>query len=354
MTKSNFYSTFSLGAILIASFMCSTKVFSQNNSTTYVTVENAVEEEIYNRLEAIGTLRANESVQITANVTEAVSAIYFEDGEKVDKGKLLVEMTNSEERALLNEAQSNADEAKRQLNRIEELVSAGTASESLLDRRRRNYEAANARLLAMQSKLKDLVIKAPFSGRLGLRNISVGALVRPGDLITTLTDNAKMKLDFDVPETLLRHLDINLPVVSENHVYQGQRFSGHIVSIDNQIDPLTRTVRVRALIPNPESLLKQGMLMHVEVKHGKRNAITVSEESVTFEQGRNYVFVVSNEENGTVARKSLVDIGQRFSGRVEIIKGLSKGQQVVHHGVLKMRDKSKIRIKSTPFEQVSL
>ena len=158
------------------------------------------------RAEALGTLKANESVLVTANVTETVSAVYFEDGQRVEQGQMLVEMTNAEEHALLDEARIRVGEAQRQYARVKSLVAQGSASQSLLDERKRDLDTARALLVAIESRLADRLIKAPFAGVLGLRNISPGALVEPGDLIATLDDDRIMKLDFAVPSLFLSTL----------------------------------------------------------------------------------------------------------------------------------------------------
>src|SRR5688572_19427385 len=164
-----------------------------------VIVQAASIKSLTTTIEALGTLRANEAIKLTSNDTKKVTRINFEDGQRVQKGQVLVEMTSREESALLEEARFNADEAKKQLDRVQELAKRGAASESLLDQRVREYESARARYNATESRLKDLVLLAPFSGVVGLREVSVGALVSPGDPITTLNDDSKMKLDFTVP-----------------------------------------------------------------------------------------------------------------------------------------------------------
>ena len=155
------------------------------------------------RVEALGTLRANESVSLTASVTETVTGIYFDDGQRVKAGDILVEMTSEEEHALIEEELSTVAEAKKQYHRLRQLVQQDVATASQLDEQRMKYETARARLRAIESKMQDRLIIAPFAGVVGMRNISVGALIEPGDLITTLDDDSAMKLDFSVPALYL-------------------------------------------------------------------------------------------------------------------------------------------------------
>ena len=178
-----------------------------------VIVKAVVTDHFVDRVEALGTLRANETVVLTATVSEIVTDVHFEDGQRVKAGSILVEMTNEEEHALIEEERSTVAEAKKQYDRLRPLVQRGAASIALLDQRRREYETAKARLRAIESKLQDRLIIAPFAGIVGLRNISVGALIEPGDVITTLDDDSVMKLDFTVPSIHLASLKTGLPMV---------------------------------------------------------------------------------------------------------------------------------------------
>src|SRR5690606_3642620 len=167
-------------------------------------------------------------------------------------GDVLVEMTSAEELALLDEARTNAEEARKQLERVESLAQQGAASQSLLDQRVREHESAKARYAAIEARLQDLRLQAPFSGFVGLRNISLGALVRPGDLITTLNDDSRMKLDFTVPAVYINELGTGLAISARSRVFPGEVFEGEVFSIDNQVDPITRAITARALLPNEE------------------------------------------------------------------------------------------------------
>ncbi len=310
---------------------------AQPGAPVAVKVETVREDTFRDQTEALGTLRANESVELTVNVTETITAIHFEDGQRVAADQVLVEMTSAEEKALLVEAQTNAREAKRQLDRIARLVRVGNASESVLDERQRDYDAAQARLIAMQSRLRDRVVKAPFAGQVGLRNISLGALVRPGDLITTLTDDTRMKLDFTVPAVFLPSLQTALPIVATTRAYREREFRGQVLSIDNQVDRVTRAINVRAILPNDEQLLKQGMLMQISLFMNERQALVISEESLLPEGRDNYVMVVNPQQDQVIAEKRRVTVAGRRRGEVEISQGLEVGEQVITHGAFKVK-----------------
>ena len=305
-------------------------------SATSVVVSPVRQDRFADRIEALGTLRANESVALTASVTDTVSAIHFDDGDRVEKDQVLLEMTSGEEHAQLEEARATADEAYRQFQRVLSLETQGTAAKSLLDERRREWETAKARLAAIESRLADRLIKAPFSGVLGLRDLSVGALVEPGDLITTLDDDSVMKLEFQVPATYLDVLRQGLAIVATARAYEGRRFEGEVKAVDSRVDPATRSVRVRAMLPNADRVLKPGMLMQVELLKQPRDALMVPEEALLPLGDRQYVLLVDRDDGDKVVRRE-VTIGGRRPGEVEIVAGLQAGEQVITHGTLKVR-----------------
>lgn len=312
--------------------------------TTAVKVTDVQESLFRDQIEALGTLRANESVALTVNATETITAIHFEDGARVEKDQLLVEMTSSEESALLAEAETNLREANQQLNRVRRLVKEGNASAALLDQLERNQQAADARLKAVQSRLKDRIVRAPFTGQVGLRNISLGALKQPGDIITTLTDDSQMKLDFTVPEVFLPALSVNLPIVATSRAYPNKVFEGLVVSIDNQVDPVTRAIIVRALLPNDEKVLKQGMLMQIDLYMNERRGLRLPESALLPEGRRHFVMVATDKDDKLIAEKRLVEIASRRQGEVEIRTGLQLGERVITDGAFKVRPGSPISI----------
>jgi len=313
---------------------------------TPVFVEKAKRDRFVDTVEALGTLRANETVALTATVTDTITAIHFDDGQQVQAGKVLVEMTSEEEHALLEEARSLSAEAERQYQRVIPLAKDKTAPQSLLDERRRQDETAKARLRAIESRMRDRLIIAPFTGVVGLRNISVGALVEPGDLITTLDDISVMKLDFAVPTTYLEALEPGLPIIAKSHAFGERRFEGTIASIDSRIDPVTRSITARALLPNPDGILKPGLLMTIELLKNPREAVVVAEEALIPQGQNNYVLIVDQSGEQPVAERRQVTIGARRPGQVEILTGVDAGELVITHGTLKVRPGQPVTIRA--------
>jgi membrane fusion protein (multidrug efflux system) len=309
------------------------------------------------RIEALGTLKANESVVLTASVTETVTRLNFDDGDRVAEGVILAEMTSAEEQALLREAEALAAEAERQYRRVQSLAQQGTASKSLLDERQREWQTARARLVAIDSRLSDRVIRAPFAGVVGLRDISVGALVEPGDVITTLDDDRVMKLDLSIPSVFLADVAPGMAIAASSRVYPERRFAGTVRTIDTRVDPVTRAIVVRATLPNPERLLKPGMLMQVTLSKDPRQALVIPEAAL-MPLGRDQsVLVAVPEGEGHKAAKRPVTIGSRRAGEVEVTGGLEEGELVITHGTQRARPGQAVTVRAVdrdgaPLEQL--
>lgn len=294
------------------------------------------------RGEALGTLKARETIMVTSQVAETVSAINFDDGMRVEAGQVLVEMTSGEEAAQLQEERATVNEAARQVERLKPLVEQGAAAKSLIDQRRRELETAQARLQAIESRLEDRLIRAPFAGVVGLRNVSVGALIQPGTQITTLDDDSVMKLDFTMPSNYLADIKVGLPIVARARAFANREFKGEISAIENQIDPVTRSITVRALISNEDRVLKPGLLMSVDILMNERMALIVPEEALIPEGKENFVFAVVDGK----AEKKKVQVGARRPGDVEILSGLQEGEQIITHGNFLVRPGMAVNIRA--------
>lgn len=319
-------------------------VFAQ--TATPVIVQEAVRDQFVDRIEALGTLRANESVELRSTVTERITKLGFDDGQRVNKGDVLVEMTSDEERAQLREARSVRDEARLQFERVRSLAENRFAAVSQLDERRRILETSEAQVAAIETRLAERQIVAPFSGIVGLRTISVGALADPDTPITTLQDDSVMKLDFSVPATFLTTLQPGLPIVARSAALGNQTFRGTVASIDNRIDPVTRSIVARALIPNPDGVLRPGLLMSVELFKRPREAVVIGEEALLPVGRENFVLVVEQDGDTSVVRRRKVEVGGRRPGSVEILSGLEHGERVVSHGGLRIRDGQEVTIQT--------
>ncbi|OIN87625.1 MAG: hypothetical protein AUJ12_01155 [Alphaproteobacteria bacterium CG1_02_46_17] len=325
-----------------------------NNRPTPVVIALAKDDVFFDVIEGLGTLRANETITLMPTVTETVTAVNFEDGQYVEAGTILIEMTDGQEKAQLEQVRVAVDEARRQLTRVESLVKSSAASRALLDQQRRDYNAARARLAEIQSTLADHLIVAPFAGRLGMRNVSVGALMRPGEAITTLDDTSKMKLDFTVPSIHLTSLREGLSVTAKAREFGEKSFLGTISSVDGQIDPVSRSIMVRAVLPNDQLVLLPGLLMNVEIKANERKALVIPEKAAILEGERSYVFLLDESQVPEIVKKTEVEVGARRAGEVEILSGLNAGDKVVTHGTMNVRDGGIVSVMTTESGEDSL
>ena len=283
-------------------------------------------------IEALGTARANESIDIRSLVSQRIVAIRFKEGERVETGRVLVELQSAEARADVASAKATLAESTSLLRRAQQLYETKAVSASELDQRLTRRDADKAALDAASARLADTQVSAPFAGVLGLRNVSLGSYVTPDDVITTLDDTDPIKLDFAVPETLLAQLATGLPIAAKSAAWPGVDFVGHVQSIDTRVDPVSRTLTVRALLPNAEARLRPGMFLTVTLLRDDVRALVVPETAIVPERSRRFVLVVGAEN--TVERRE-VRTGRRSPGLVEITGGLSAGEVVVVEGTQK-------------------
>lgn len=285
-------------------------------------------------LEALGTARANESVEVTAKVANQVTVVRFDEGQQVRRGDVLVELDGAQARADLAAAEAALAESRSQYQRSRELYTTKVLSDSQIEQIEATFKANQARVDAARARVGDTVVRAPFAGRVGLRRVSVGSLISPGTVITTLDDTSTIKLDFTVPETFLSAVEPGLEVVARSVSYPDENFAGRVSSVDTRVDPATRSVTVRALVPNPQGLLKPGMFLTVRLSRGATDALMVPEEALVPEQGNVFVYVVKDG----VAEKRSVRMGQRRVGEVQVLEGLAAGELVVTEGTQKLRN----------------
>lgn len=311
-----------------------------------VFAESVSERDFAVRVEALGTLEPNEVVDLTLNTADRVQSLYFEDGQRVRKGKTLLSLAQREQIALTEAAEANADEARQQLERIERLANRNAVSKAELDEATRALNSATAQLRAVQSRQKDRVLVAPFDGVLGFRQVSVGTYVRPGDMVARLIDDSEMNLEFTVPSTFLRSLKPGVKVTARTDDLPDMIFEGEIATLDNAIDPVTRSVRVRATLPNPDRVLMSGMFMEIILIADPRTSLSIPEEAVQPVGPKTYVFKVDDSGESSVARRVDVKLGAKEKGYVEILSGLSRSDRIITEGVIRIRDGAQIKIEN--------
>lgn len=292
-------------------------------------------------VQALGNVKARESITVTAKVSEIVQAVHFDSGDHVAAGASLVTLSGKAQLAALNQAEATAKEAEQLFKRQTELAAQQLIARSALDTQRAVRDSAHARVEQMKADIGDRQVRAPFAGVLGIRQVSPGSLITPGTPIATLDDTERVYIDFPVPETLLARIGKGQSVSGTSAAYPGKRFEGEVSTVDARIDPATRAVTVRGDFPNADHLLRPGMLVQVTLLQPRRQALLIPEISVVQVGTDSYVFRL--KADNTVERAD-VEVGTRREGLAEIVDGLKVGDQVVVDGTGKLRVGSKVNV----------
>jgi membrane fusion protein (multidrug efflux system) len=310
------------------------------NRPVEVIVEKVRVGSVSDQFQAIGTGNANEAVTITTKVSGLVRSVNFEEGQMVKRGQVLIELDDREARATLAVASAQHRNAKLLYERAQQLVKSNNVPLAKVDELLSALQAAESQVEATKARLADLQIYAPFDGRLGLRRISPGSLVTQNTAITTLDDTSVIKMDFSVPETLLAKITVGSTVVARNDVNVDRTYEGTVRTINSRVDPVTRAIEIRAHILNTDNSIKPGMLMTVELTLSERpGAMLISESALVPEGAEQYVYKIEDER----AVRTLVRIGARTRGMVEITNGLTADDSVVVGGVQKIRNGTRVR-----------
>lgn len=293
------------------------------------------------RIQALGTARASQAVEITPEVSGIIETLSFEPGATVEAGEVLATLGAADVKANLEAAQASAAQSSSAYQRQRELFRTNLVSESQLQVSETLLRTDRANVAVAEAALAEHVIRAPFDGRLGLREVSVGSLVQPGTVITTLDDLTPVELEFTVPGMFVGTLEPGQTITARSAAYPDSKFTGTVQTVATRVDPVTRSVRVRAALPNPQRLIKPGMLLTVRLTRETTTALLIPEQAVVPENDRQFVFVI---EDG-VAKRRTIQTGERRPGLVEITDGLSPGESIIVEGTLKVRD-------GTPVTQV--
>jgi membrane fusion protein (multidrug efflux system) len=308
-----------------------------------VDVAPVTSERLVDTIQAVGTTRANEAVTITSKVAGRVADIRFREGDTVRAGAVLLRLDAVEILAERDEAVARQTRARQNYERGVKLREARAVTAVRTEELAQELAEAEAAVAQIEARLRNYELKAPFSGRLGLRKVSQGALVTPGDEIVTLDDISVVKLDFDVPETALSSVHPGLLVSARSAAYPDVVLEGVVSTINTRIDPATRAVTVRAELANREGLLRPGMFLTVDLAYGaKEGALLVPEEAIVAVDDGMFVFAVVDGK----AERRPVELGRRRPGQAEIVSGLSKGEIVVVGGVQKVRPGAPVSIRN--------
>ncbi|MGQ3486289.1 efflux RND transporter periplasmic adaptor subunit [Roseovarius pacificus] len=312
----------------------------KSGSSTIVEVTAASVATLRHTVEAVGTTRARQSVEIVPEAEGRIVELAITPGAKVERGAVLVRLDDAIARADLAEAEARLKERSQALDRIRQLRRTNAAAEATLEEAEARRAEALAQLDRAARRLEERTITAPFAGIVGLSNVDTGARVDQSTLITKLDDLDEIEIEFALPETLFAQVSMGQAVTATSAAFPGEQFQGQIEAKDSRIDPVSRSFRTRAILPNPEGTLPAGMFMSLELILSEAERVVVPEEALVFQAAETYVFVV---KDGT-ARRVPLETGQRRDGMVAVLAGLEVGDLVVIRGLQTLRDGSPVEI----------
>ncbi len=298
-------------------------------STSEVTVKPMIRQ-----ITSLGSGVANNSVQIVAPASDFLIELNIQEGKQVKAGDIIARLNNVQQLARVAELSAILTDQRRQLSRLQNLATTQATAQSLLDEQQTRVNTTLAQLDVAKAQLNELTIRAPFDGYLGLRQVSQGAYVNAGTVLTTLDDLNTLKVEFSVAEHYLAEVKRGMPVNVTNVAYGAVNFSGEISAIDTRLDPVTRSIRVHSTLSNSDLRLRPGMLLNVKVELENSPALQISERALIPQQNKQFVFVVNSDN--TVSQRE-IEVGQRIPGWVEVVSGLEQGDEIVVEGIQKLR-----------------
>jgi membrane fusion protein (multidrug efflux system) len=297
---------------------------------------------------SVGSLRSDESLQVSSEIAGRIAEIIFKEGEEVKAGDVLVKLDEALSRADVEDAKAKLVLAQSNFDRAQSLSRSGSGTERALDETRSALESAKAAVQLSETRLSKLTITAPFPGRVGLRGLSVGTYITPGLAVVNLEKIDTLKLDFRVPETVLTRIQNGQDVEMRVDAYPERKFTGKVYAIDPQVDVNGRALRVRARIDNTDRALLPGLFARVIIKGlEERQVVRVPEGAVVPKGQDRYVFTIV----GGKAKENKVQVGRRRNGEVEIVEGLEAGMQIITSGQANLRDGSAVEVVPGPVQQ---
>jgi len=296
----------------------------------------------------LGVAKARQGITLTSNSTEMVAKVLFADGARVAKGQVLIELQARQETAAVSQVQANLTLANLNYKRWKELADQGIAARARADEALAALQVQEAQYRQASAQQQDRVIRAPFSGIMGLSDVAPGALITPGTAIASLDDVAVIRVDLQVPDRYLARLHQGMSVNGVTEAFAGKVWTGHISKLDTRIQDATRAIVARAEFANPDQSLRPGMMMQVSLDGGSRSGLSLPETAVQFEGNEASVFVVNSNKGpdgkpkATVSRRQIT-VGLTQNGQVEIRDGIKATDLVVKDGLSRLQDGMAVR-----------
>ena len=305
------------------------------------------------RLHAIGSIEPVKGVRIDAEVPGVVSTINFENGQKVNEGDILVQLDIAPEAALLNSNKANARLAKVELDRAQRLRDTNSVAQSELDRAQANYDMAEAQVKNIEAVIEQKTIRAPFKGRVGIRQINLGQYLSAGAPIVMIQSYDTVFANFTLPQQAIGQVDTGMPITLSSDVYPEKYFEGQLTAISPQVDTATRTIELQGTLDNADGLLRPGLFVNVSITLSEDDdVLTIPATAIVYAPYGNSIFKIDrqvNKETGetaTTAKQSFIRIGRRKGDFVSVLEGLNEEDEVVSAGAFKLRNDARVSIQN--------
>ena len=294
---------------------------------------------------SVGSLVAVNGIDVSSEVNGIVSEIAFESGQEVEKDQVLIRLDDSIDIAALEALQADQALAEVQFKRVQGLFEKSVTSKSEFDEAEARFDAARARVRQQEAVIKRKIIRAPFPGLAGIRNVDLGEFIEVGDAIVSLQQLDPIYVDYTLPERYLPRIKKGQAVTTTFDAVPEKTFSGTVSALDSGIDTGTQTLRVRATLANPDGLLRPGMFAQVETVTGEAQPVlTLPRTAISFNTYGNVVYVINRgEEDALSVKRTTVKTGEVRAGRVAV-ENLEAGTEVVRTGLVKLRDGVAIKI----------
>lgn len=314
---------------------------SMGPMATSVEVRLTQQDEWEQRLKSIGTIMPVKGTLIRSEADGIVREIRFEPGTRVEAGTVLVVLDREVQEAQLNVAQASLELAGKSLKRTRELHARENVSDDALDRAEAEFEMAKATVENLRATIDKRTIRAPFGGRLGVRNLSPGDYISKGQAIVPLQASEQVYVDLSIPQNELSQISTGMEVRLKTDAWPEDVFSGKLTAINPEVDPVTRSVTVQATFDNPDGKLLPGLFVNVSlIRAERREVVIVPKSAILHANYGDSVFVVMKNPDGEgeIVEQKIVRMGESVGDFVEITQGLEGTEEIVSAGAFKLRD----------------
>lgn len=341
LTRNKFSVVMAITLASLISFSSSSLAAPQSSANTAVTIQEVNTHEISQSLSLVGKFKAKQAVIISPEVSGTIERIAVGANQDVKTGQLLIQLSDDKAKAAVAEAQAYLNDEKRKLNEFERLRASAAVTLTEIEGQKASVQIAQARLSAAKAELNDRYLRAPFDGRIGFIDFSLGKLVNSGTELVSLDNLEVMELDLQVPERYLPMIATGMKVAVLTNAWGDRVFEGEVVGIDSRVNPDTLNLRVRIDIKNTSGDLKPGMLVQATMQFPPIKAPIIPVQSLQYLGTKRFVYVLG-EENRVEQRE--VFLGTRVDNEVVIEKGLDIGETIVVQGVVNMRDGIQVKV----------